>query len=168
MKRLKTKRIHAKLVAFLLCLAMVSMLTACGGSNNAGTGTSSSSGNEEITIGWVMPFTGALAEWTNTVKYVAERALKIINDDNGGIYIKEYDKKVPIKIIWADSQSDSTKASDVAKKLVLDDKVDFLIGGVTPDTINPVSAVAETNDMPALMVSAPDSPWLEGGPYNWT
>ena len=159
MKKCLTRQFASRLIIVLLCFILV-LTTGCSKKAN-------SASDETIKIGWVMPFTGALAEWSHTVKYVEEQALAIINED-GGIYIEEYGGKVPIEIIWADSQSDSTKASEVAKKLVLDDKVDFLVGSITPDTINPVSAVAESNGVPALMESAPDSPWLEGGPYTWS
>ena len=93
-------------------------------------------------------------------------SLPVINKD-GGIYIEEYHKKLPVKIIWADSESNPTKASEVASKLVLTDKVDMLVGSFTPDTANPVSAVAERYKIPAVVVSAPIESWLTGGPYHW-
>ena len=94
------------------------------------------------------------------------KALPVINKD-GGIYIEEYHKKLPVKIIWADSESNPTKASEVASKLVLTDKVDLLVGAFTPDTANPVSAVAERYKIPALMENGPIESWLTGGPYHW-
>lgn len=170
MKKSVISRLCVKLTVLLLCAAMITAVAGCGknGGNSSGNSAGTGGDKDAITIGWVMPFTGALAEWTHTIRFVEEKALEVINNEKGGIYIKEYDKKLPIKIIWADSQSDAAKASEAARKLVLDDKVDFLVGMVTPDTINPVSAVAESNNIPGLMVSAPDSPWLGGGPYEWS
>jgi ABC-type branched-subunit amino acid transport system substrate-binding protein len=41
-----------------------------------------------------------------------------------------------MKIIHADSESSPTKASEAANKLVLNDKVDMLVGGLESDNIN--------------------------------
>ena len=121
---------------------------------------------DAILIGYVAPFTGPLAQFTQSIKLMAAQALPVINKD-GGIYIEEYHKKLPVKIIWADSESNPTKASEVASKLVLTDKVDMLVGAWTPATINPVSAVAERYKIPALMENGPIESWLTGGPYHW-
>ncbi|MGO8719355.1 MAG: ABC transporter substrate-binding protein [Acidobacteriaceae bacterium] len=121
---------------------------------------------DAILIGWVAPFTGPLAPFTVLFKFMEARALPVINKD-GGIYIEEYHKKLPVKIIWADSESNPTRASEVASRLVLTDKVDLLVGAFTPETANPVSAVAERYKIPALMLSVPIESWLTGGPYHW-
>ena len=121
---------------------------------------------DAILIGYVAPFTGPMAQFTQSIKWIAAQALPAINKD-GGIYIEEYHKKLPVKIIWADSESNDTKASEVASKLVLTDKVDILVGAWTPATINPVSAVAERYKIPALMENGPIESWLTGGPYHW-
>ena len=121
---------------------------------------------DAIVIGWVAPLTGPLAAFTELFKFMEAKYLPIINKD-GGIYIEEYHKKLPVKIIWADSESNPTKASEVASKLVLTDKVDMLVGTFTPATANPVSAVAERYKIPAVVVSTPTEAWLTGGPYHW-
>ncbi len=121
---------------------------------------------DAILIGYVAPFTGPMAQFTQSIKWIAAQALPVINKD-GGIYIEEYHKKLPVKIIWADSESNDTIASEVASKLVINDKVDILVGAWTPATINPVSAVAERYKIPALMENGPIESWLTGGPYHW-
>ena len=159
MVKYNKKQSYVRIITIMLCVIMA--LTAAGCGKKAEQKT-------EIKIGWVMPFTGPLAEWTRSAKFVGEQALEIINNQKGGIFIKEYNKSLPVRVIWADSEGDSAKASEVSRKLALDDKVDFLIGMITPDTVNPVSSVAEANNIPALVLSAPDGPWLGGGPYKWT
>ncbi len=121
---------------------------------------------DAILIGWVAPLTGPLAPFTRSLKLMESVSLPAINKD-GGIYIAEYHKKLPVKIIWADSESNPTKASEAASKLVLTDKVDILVGSYAPDTANPVSAVAERYKIPTVAVSAPIESWLTGGPYHW-
>ena len=121
---------------------------------------------DAILIGYVSAFTGPLSQFTQSLKFIEEKALSAINKD-GGIYIEEYGKKLPVKVIYADSESSPVKASEAANKLVLSDKVDFLVGAWTPDHINPVSAAAERNKIPALMENGPIASWLTGGPYKW-
>jgi len=125
-----------------------------------------SGGKDAILIGYVSAFTGPLAQFTQSIKFIEKKALDVINKD-GGIYIEEYGKKLPVKVIYADSQSNPVKAMEVANKLILSNKVDFLVGAWTPDHINPVSAAAERNKIPALMENGPMASWLTGGPYSW-
>jgi branched-chain amino acid transport system substrate-binding protein len=176
----KIRRISALALAIALLFSLTA-LSACNSNKPAESPTGStaessspgpdassgSDGSQSIKIGWVEPFTGPLASFSVSIKWIAEKALNTINNENGGIYIEEYGKKVPLEIIWADSQSDPAKASEAANKLVLNDKVDFLVGAWTPMTTNPVSAVAEQNEIPALMANTPDIDWLTGGPYHW-
>ena len=44
----------------------------------------------------------------------------------GGMYVKEYDKKIPVRVIRYDDKSDIGTAVKLTEKLLLDDKVDFL------------------------------------------
>ncbi len=122
---------------------------------------------DKIKVGFVAPFTGPMAAFTVGIRFTAEKALALMNKD-GGYFIKEYNKKMPIEIIWGDSESSPTKASEVANKLVTSDKVDFLIGEWTPETINPVSVVGERNKIPTLLSNGPDVAWLQNGPYEWS
>lgn len=96
-----------------------------------------------------------------------DKAVEKINEE-GGIYIEEYDKNLPIRVIRGDSESSPTIASEVASKFVLDDKVDILTAAWTPDTSTPVSAVAERNQIPCLISNSPADSWLAGGPYEWS
>ena len=45
----------------------------------------------------------------------------------GGIYVKEYNKKLPVEIIRYDDKSDSGTCVKLVEKLILDDKVDLLL-----------------------------------------
>lgn len=175
----------SKLFALLLAAAMVFALvaTGCGGgSGDSGADAPSSTGSasteasgapaaesgekEEILIGYVAPFTGPLSCFVVAYEWVQNQCLDVINA-NGGVYIEAYDKNLPVRVIIGDSESDPTKATDVATKMVLDDKVDILMAAWTPDTTNSVSAVAERYEIPALMVNSPADSWLTGGPYEW-
>jgi branched-chain amino acid transport system substrate-binding protein len=45
----------------------------------------------------------------------------------GGIYVKEYGKKIPVKIIRYDDKSDLGTTVKLTEKLILDDKVHFIL-----------------------------------------
>jgi len=167
MKKSTMYRVTTIVLALLLCFSLLFIAGCTQKVSGPSEGTSINLPEKDaILIGWVAPLTGPLAQFTQSIKFVEEQALPIINKD-GGIYIEEYGKKLPVKIVWADSESNPTKASEAATKLALSDKVDFLVGSWTPDTINPVSAVAERNKIPALMENGPIESWMTGGPYHW-
>jgi branched-chain amino acid transport system substrate-binding protein len=120
-----------------------------------------------ILIGRPNPSTGPLAGFGEASPWADNRAIEAINK-GGGIYIKEYGKKVPIKIKMVDTESNPTKAAELAGMLILKDKVDLMIVLHTPDTVNPVSAMCERHKVPCIGLDAPVDAWLTGGPYQWT
>lgn len=176
----RSNRMKAAVFALAAILAAGMVLGGCSSNNAAPQSNadgSTAGGNEspapaangektEILVGYVAPFTGPLSVFTVATKWVEEQCIDSMNAD-GGYYIKELDKKLPIRIIYGDSESDPTKASEVADKLVMDNGVDILVGAWTPDTTVPVSAVCERRKVPGLMSNSPQGAWLEGGPYEW-
>jgi branched-chain amino acid transport system substrate-binding protein len=122
---------------------------------------------DHILIGHPTPATGPIAAFGETSRWADKLAAAEINKD-GGIFIKDLGKKLPIKIKSADTESNPTKAAEVASKLILQDKVDLMVVLHTPDTVNPVGAVCERYQVPCISSVAPIEPWLTGGPYKWT
>jgi branched-chain amino acid transport system substrate-binding protein len=186
------KNQKVRVVAALLCILLVFVLASCGGGNGSGSGDASENGNvgentggsdagegeasespaptsdkDEILIGFAAPMTGPLAIFMGPTSWVEALCLNAINNTNGGVQIKEAGKKLPIRVIYADTESDSNKAMEVATKLVTEDKVDILVGAWTPVGTNPISAVAERYEVPTFTFGAPEESWLEGGPYHW-
>lgn len=45
----------------------------------------------------------------------------------GGIYVKEYKKRLPIELIVYDDESDQEKMAQLLEKLIVVDKVDFVL-----------------------------------------
>ncbi len=141
--------------------------TAPSADTSGSSGSTVDSGKTSIKIGFVAPLSGPMANFTVGIKHAAELALNAMNKD-GGILVNELGKKLPVEIIWGDSESSPTKASEVATKLATSDKVDILVGEWTPDTANPVSVVGERYQIPTLVSGAPDTSWLANGPYEWS
>jgi branched-chain amino acid transport system substrate-binding protein len=122
---------------------------------------------DHILIGHPAPATGPIAAFGETSAWVDKFVVEEINKD-GGILIKDLGKKLPVKVKAVDTESNPTKAAEVASKLILQDKVDLMLVLHTPDTVNPVGAICERYQVPCISSVAPIEPWLTGGPYKWT
>jgi branched-chain amino acid transport system substrate-binding protein len=120
-----------------------------------------------ILIGRPNPSSGSLSAFGEPSPWVDERALAEINKD-GGIFIKDRGKKLPVRIKLMDTESDPTKTGDVASKLILQDNVDLMIVLHTPISANPTSAMCERYEVPCICSDAPVESWLTGGPYKWS
>lgn len=129
--------------------------------------TAEAASRDYILIGRPNPTTGPLASFGEGTPWADDIAIKEINKD-GGIYIKKLGKKLPIKVKIIDTESNPTKAGEVAARLIVRDKVDLMLFYHTPDTVNPVSSICERYQIPAISLDAPLEPWLEGGPYKWS
>jgi branched-chain amino acid transport system substrate-binding protein len=172
---MKRNRYHFRAIsALLVALLAIAMLAGCGDGGGGGEAATdggqadagqAGSGATSIKIGFVAPFSGPMATFTVGARYTAEQALSIINADGG---IEVDGKKLPVEVVWGDSESDPTKASEVATKLVTSDKVDILVGEWTPATTSPVTVVGERNKVPTLLANGPDTSWLEGGPFTYS
>ena len=64
-----------------------------------------------ILIGHPNPSTGPIAGFGEASPWADNRAVDAINKQ-GGIYIKEYGKKLPVKVKIVDTESNPTKAAD--------------------------------------------------------
>lgn len=82
----------------------------------------------EIVIGTNLPMTGILAGAGLEQKWSYEQAVADINK-KGGIYVKEYGKKLPVKLVIADDESNAGKAGKAVERLIKLNKVDMLLGG---------------------------------------
>ncbi len=129
--------------------------------------TAKAEARDHILIGHPTPATGPIAAFGETSAWADKKLVEEINK-GGGIFIKELNKKLPIKVKPMDTESNPTKAAEVATKLILQDKVDLMIVLHTPDTVNPVGAICERYQVPCISSVAPIEPWLTGGPYKWT
>ena len=71
-------------------------------------------------------------------------------------------KTYKVEIISKDSQSNASRASEVASELILGDKVDLIVASATPDTTNPVADQAEVNEVPCITTNCPWQPYFFG------
>jgi branched-chain amino acid transport system substrate-binding protein len=81
---------------------------------------------ESIVVGMSRPLSGWNAVIGDSAfRPIYETWVPMINDE-GGVYVEEYGKKLPIELIVYDDTSDVGTMTRLTEKLILEDKVDFL------------------------------------------
>ena len=122
---MKSKQIFTILGFIFLVLAICSM----------SFGPVNAADKKEILIGTHLSMTGMLAMSGSEQRWSYEQAVADVNK-NGGIFVKEYGRKLPVKLIVADDESDPGKAAAAVEKLIKLQKVDLILSGhSTPLTI---------------------------------
>ena len=105
-----------------------------------------------IVIGASRPLTGPLSIFEQTAfGPIYKLWVKEVNDA-GGIYVKEYDKKLPIKLLVYDDESDVTKMTKNLEKLIVEDKVDLLLPSAGTDMLFAAAPIA--NDLGYVLMGA--------------
>lgn len=87
-------------------------------------------------------------------------------NEQGGIYVKEEGKKVPVKVVWYDTKSDKDTTIKLTEKLINEDKVHFLLGPYGSSLT--LASAAITEKYGKLMFShsgASDKIWSQGYKY---
>lgn len=121
---------------------------------------------KHILIGRPAPMTGAVAAFAEPSPSLDNMAVAEINRE-GGIYIKEYRKKLPVKVKIMDTESNPSKAAEVGSRLILKDKIDFMYVSSTPLVVTPVAGICERFKVPSVSTMMPIEMFLHGGPYHW-
>jgi len=122
---------------------------------------------KEILIGSNLPLTGILAGAGIEQRWAYQTAVDDINKA-GGIYIKEYGKKLPVRLIVADDASDPGKAASAVERLIKQKKVDLLLGGfAAPFGVIPGCITAEKYRRYYHTSICLIPPWLEHN-FKWS
>ena len=112
----------SKGVMGLVCFCLVCLLFMFGQSALA------AEERNEILIGTHIPLSGVGAMIGAEQKWAYDQAIKDINEA-GGIYVKEYGKKLPVNVIFMDDESDPGKAAAAVERLIKRNKVDLMLSG---------------------------------------
>jgi branched-chain amino acid transport system substrate-binding protein len=100
----------------------------------------------EIKIGTLYASSGRYA----SISMPVYSALKLWADQKnaeGGAYVKAFDKKIPIKLVAYDDQSNTATASTLYNQLVTQDKVDLLVADSGSVLTAPAVAIARDHKM---------------------
>ena len=118
-----------------------------------------------IKIGYVSPATGPLAAFAAADQFMLGQFREATKSGLKGR---------PIQVILKDSQSNPNRAAQVAKDLIVQDKIDLMLVGNTPETTNPVCTQCEIEEVACVSSLAPWQPWFigqqanpAGGPPAW-
>ncbi len=108
----------------------------------------------EIKIGGTMAVTGAFSvEWGPRARTFMEEWAKMMND-RGGVFVKEANAKLPIKMIVYDDGSSPDRAVELYERLATTDKVDFFSGPASSPITIKASTVAERYGIPMVTAEA--------------
>jgi branched-chain amino acid transport system substrate-binding protein len=132
------------------------VLAAC---SSGGKTSLTASSKSTINIGYIAPFTGSLAGFASADKFVVDTIR------NTPAYAKGFragGKTYDVNIIVTDSGSDPNRASLLARQLILNNNVDMLLTADTPQTVNPVAVVAQTEGVPCAATNDPWEAWYSG------
>src|SRR6516165_10263922 len=114
--------------AFAACLALASQAMAADAPSEIKIGTLYASSGRFASIS--MPVHSALKLWVEQ------------KNAEGGVYVKAFDKKLPIKLVSYDDQSNTATASTLYNQLNNQDKVDLLVADSATVLTAPPVAIA--------------------------
>ena len=114
-----------------------------------------------LKLGYVSPQTGPLAAFAEADNFVISN---FANTMRGGLKIGN--DSYPIEVVVKDSQSNPNRAADVARELIVANKIDLMLVASTPETTNPVSTMCEVEDVPCISSVAPWQPYFIGRQQN--
>jgi branched-chain amino acid transport system substrate-binding protein len=139
-----------------LAVSASGLLAACS-SGLKGGGPAGAGGT--VNIGFITPQTGLLAGFASGDQYVLSQVLKS-SAYTKGIKIGGKTYKLNVKVM--DSQSNPTRAAQVAQQLITRDRVDLILTTSTPETTNPVATACEKLHTPCLSTVVPWESWYAG------
>jgi branched-chain amino acid transport system substrate-binding protein len=103
-----------------------------------------------IKLGYVSPQTGPLAPFAEADNFILGNFRDAMK---GGL--KVGNATHPVEVVVKDSQSNPNRAADIAKELIVRDKIDLMLVASTPETTNPVSTQCEIDEVPCISTVAP-------------
>jgi branched-chain amino acid transport system substrate-binding protein len=131
------------------------------------------SAEKEVKIGVLYPLSGALATIGRDLQRAAELTADIVNNKAPGVDIPMAQwGGIPnlggakIKLIFKDHRGEPDRGADLAKSLILDDKVVGLMGAYNSAVTKTVSAVAERYGIPMINDSSTSPDLTERG-FKW-
>src|SRR3984885_14693361 len=121
-----------------------------------------------LKIGYVSPQTGPLAAFAEADKFVISNFLEAVKAG-----VKVGSATYPVEVTVKDSQSNPNRAAEVAKELIVGNKIDLMLVASTPETTNPVATQCEIEEVPWVSSVAPGQPYFigrqgnPGDPKSW-
>jgi branched-chain amino acid transport system substrate-binding protein len=135
-------------VCSLFLLAVVILAISISGCTQPAQQTPSA-----IKVGVIVSMTGPSSNIGKSMWQSAVLAANEINA-NGGIFVKEYGKKIPIQLVQGDDASTREGGLAAVTKLINQDKVDILVGGYSSAVTSSYQQVVANNKIPFIVTGA--------------
>jgi len=119
----------------------------------------------EIRVGATVAVTGPASAEVGHFKKMMELWAETINA-KGGVMLKEYGKRLPIKMVVYDDTSKPPDAVRLYEKLVTEDKVHVLLGPYSSPITVAASTVAEKHQIPMIALEANSTGIFKRG-FKW-
>jgi branched-chain amino acid transport system substrate-binding protein len=109
--------------------------------------THADNGPSEVVVGAVLPLTGEESTVGTYYKAAYELATKEIND-HGGVQLRTYGRKIPVKLIIYDDKTDAATSRNLYERLAVQDHVDAMLGGYSTDLVQAQTVVPNQHGIP--------------------
>lgn len=139
--------------ATVIFTATALVLTGCGA---ASTSAQAPSSGNTLKIGLIAPVTGPAVQEGLALQRGFELGVKKINEAGGVL-------GHPVEVVAVDDQANASKSTQLAQRLVAQDKVDYLFGTIPGDTTAAVGKVSQASKIPFSSVVLGDASFC--GPY---
>ncbi len=168
---------HRLISAWILVPALVLGIAGCQQPQQSQQPSQPASGSAptEIKIGVNAPLTGMFAGFGEGGVFGEQAAVDDLNKQ-GGIMVKEFGKKLPVRLVIRDNESDANKSGSLEEDLILREKVHFTSPPNQPLPLVIAQAnLADRYKIPRVSGGNPMEGWLElrnqASPkweYSWT
>ena len=108
---------------------------------------------DSLKIGVVASNTGSASTTGKDIWQSAVLAAEEINAD-GGVYIKDLGKKVPVRVVLGDDESTREGGQKAVTRLITEDKVDILVGGFSSAVVSSHQSIVNEHHVPYIVTGA--------------
>jgi branched-chain amino acid transport system substrate-binding protein len=108
---------------------------------------------EELKIGVVASMTGSASTTGKDIWQSAQLAADEINA-NGGVYVADLNKKIPIRLIQGDDESTREGGQKAVSKMITQDNVDLLVGGFSSAVVSAHQSIVAEHKVPYIITGA--------------
>jgi len=120
---------------------------------------------DAIHVGATVSQTGHFSSEIGPFKRLMNAWAELVNEQ-GGIMVKEYGKKLPVKFTIYDDRSNQATAKKYYERLVTVDKVDLLLGPYSSPLTFGASTAGENHQVPFIAICA-NSPKIYTRGFKW-
>ena len=145
-------------------IVIVSLVSLGVGGYALGPGSAMAAAPSKIVFGQAIAISGPTAMVTGILERAAIKLWLHEVNAKGGIYIREYGKRIPVELIQYDNKGDIETMLKLVNKLISVDKVDFLFPPWGGDMHFAMIPVANKNGYPLVAWTVANERIIEKAP----